>query len=190
MTIRRWTAVLVATLGMAGAGAAGAPGSCPLEDSGSGSGHADCPLAAGSSGHTHSEDVRRRGEKGMGFSQEKTVHHFRLRKDGGEIEVGVRDAADGQTRREIRMHLAHVRAMFAAGDFSIPMFVHDTVPPGIGTMKRRAGAIRYGYEDLPAGGRVTISTVDPDALDAVHDFLRFQIVEHETGDPVSFPEKS
>jgi hypothetical protein len=37
---------------------------------------------------------------------------------------------------------------------------------------------------------VTISTVDPDALDAVHDFLRFQIVEHETGDPVSFPEKS
>ncbi|HET7453284.1 MAG TPA: hypothetical protein VFL12_11110 [Thermoanaerobaculia bacterium] len=188
MTIRRWTAVLAATLGMARAGAAGAPASCPLEASGSGSGHADCPLAAG--GHSHSEAVRRRGEKGMGFSQETTVHHFRLGNDGGAIEVAVRNGADGETRREIRLHLAHIREMFAAGDFSIPMFVHDGVPPGIGTMKRRAASIRYGYEDLPAGGRVTISTADPDALDAVHDFLRFQIVEHETGDPVAVPAKS
>jgi hypothetical protein len=125
----------------------------------------------------------------MGFSQTKTTHHFRLRIDGGAIEVTVRDAKDSESLGQIRAHLAHVREMFAAGDFSVPMFVHGQRPPGSATMKRRAGSIRYAYEDIPGGGRVAISTTDRDALDAVHDFLRFQIVEHETGDPALVPER-
>ena len=35
----------------------------------------------------HGAAVDNRGDKVMGFSHEKTTHHFRLYKDGGAIEV-------------------------------------------------------------------------------------------------------
>jgi len=42
--------------------------------------------------------------------------------------------------------------------------------------------ISYTLGELPDGGRVWIKTADHDALNAVHDFLRFQIQDHGTGD--------
>jgi len=159
---------------------------CPL--AAEKSGHRECPLAGeagASSGHRHTGDAAGRAESGMGFSQTATTHHFLLAADGGSIEVTANDAGDGANRDRIRMHLTHVREMFAAGDFSVPMFVHDTLPPGVSTMKRRAAAIRCAYEDVAAGGRIRLSTADSDARDAIHDFLRFQIREHGTGDPLA-----
>jgi hypothetical protein len=84
--------------------------------------------------------------------------------------------------REIRSHLTHIVTMFPNGEFSIPMFVHDQVPPGVPVMKEKCAEISYSYEGLPAGGRVRIRTTNPDALKAIHDFLRFQIEDHHTGD--------
>jgi hypothetical protein len=80
------------------------------------------------------------------------------------------------------MHLKHIVAMFSKGDFSIPMFVHSEVPPGVTEMKDRRAEITYTFEELPAGGRVRITTVNHDVLNAVHDFLAFQIQDHQTGD--------
>jgi hypothetical protein len=36
--------------------------------------------------------------------------------------------------------------------------------------------------ETPKGGRVNIVTTDAAALGAVHEFLKYQIVEHKTGD--------
>lgn len=72
--------------------------------------------------------------------------------------------------------------MFGNGDFSTPMFVHDSVPPDVTKMKLMKSAIRYTYEEIPSGGRVKIKADDPVAIAAIHDFLRFQITEHQTGD--------
>ena len=74
--------------------------------------------------------------------------------------------------------------MFSQGNFSIPMFVHDQTPPGVETMKQQKGAITYKYEQTERGGRVRISTGNGEALKAIHEFLRFQIQEHQTGDPL------
>jgi hypothetical protein len=41
----------------------------------------------------------------------------------------------------------------------------------------------YRYEDLPQGGAVRIVTTSDRARQAVHEFLRYQIKEHQTGDP-------
>ena len=35
----------------------------------------------------HLAEVNRRGAQAMGFSQTKTTHHFRLKADGGAIEI-------------------------------------------------------------------------------------------------------
>ena len=135
-----------------------------------------CPM------HDAHSKMNERGEKGMGFSQTATAHHFFLKPDGGVIQVEVRDAADITNRDNIRMHLTHIAHAFASGDFDIPMFVHDGVPPGVVEMKQGREKIRYLFEETEAGGRVVISTGDKDALAAIHKFLRFQIKEHGTGD--------
>ena len=130
----------------------------------------------------HQADVEKRGDEAMGFNHDKTAHHFRLYPDGGAIEVTANDSKDAENTEAIRLHLNHIVAMFSHGDFSIPMFVHDQVPPGVSIMKEKRAEISYTVEQLPTGGRVRIKTTNPDALKAVHDFLVFQIADHHTGD--------
>src|SRR5947209_15118964 len=140
---------------------------------------ADCPM-------TKKKDaVQERADKGMGFSQARTRHHFRLRADGGTIEVSANDPKDETTRNQIRGHLSHVAQMFESGNFDIPMFVHEKMPDGAAVMQRKKEEIRYSYEVTKSGALVRIRTRNPEALKAVHDFLRFQIAEHQTGDPVT-----
>ena len=49
-------------------------------------------------------------------------------------------------------------------------------------MKQLKAAISYKYEEVERGGRVLISSDDPQAIAAIQSFLRFQITEHKTGD--------
>ena len=128
--------------------------------------------------------MMKRGEAGMGFSQEKTTHHFLMLKDGGVIQVSANDPNDDTTRDHIRMHLSHVAEMFSAGDFDIPMFIHDTTPPGVPMMKKLQSEIHYRYQETDTGGKIVIDTINPRAVTAIHEFLGFQITEHQTGDPM------
>ena len=132
---------------------------------------------------THTQ-MNERGEKGMGFSQTATTHHFLLNSNGGVIQVEAKDSADSTNRNQISMHLGHIAKAFQSGDFDIPMFVHDTVPPGVPEMKRLRKDIQYSFAETPNGGRVVISSANKEALEAIHRFLRFQIEEHKTGDPM------
>ena len=102
----------------------------------------------------------------------------------GVVHRAANDAKDTTSRDNIRMHLGHIARAFQNGDFDIPMFVHDTIPPGVPEMKRLQKQIRYSFEERPNGGRVAISSTDRDAPTAIHKFLRFQIQEHKTGDSV------
>src|SRR5256885_398178 len=122
------------------------------------------------------------GSRMMGFSQTETTHHFILDPDGGIIQVEVNAAKDSEGRERIRRHLAHVARAFAEGDFDTPMLVHRRVPPGVPAMRRLKSEIGYAYEETEGGARVRITTKSAEALAAVHDFLRFQITDHQTGD--------
>ena len=92
------------------------------------------------------------------------------------------DPADKASRDDIRAHLSHIAEMFAAGNLNIPMFIHDTTPPGAPVMEKLHDQIHYKFQQTEAGARVRIQTADKQALKAVHEFLRFQIAEHQTGD--------
>jgi hypothetical protein len=104
-----------------------------------------------------------RGTHVMGFDQSKTTHHFTLTKTGGIIKVQANDPSDAASRDHIRMHLEHISKAFAQGDFT---------------------KITYQFESTPTGAKVIITTADPKASEAVHDYLRYQIREHKTGDPL------
>lgn len=130
----------------------------------------------------HQADVEKHGDQAMGFPHDKTTHHFRLYSDGGAIEVTADDSKDSTNIQAIRSHLAHIVTMFSNGDFSTPMFVHDQVPPGVPVMREKRDQISYSVEEVLAGARVRIKTTNEQALKAVHEFLRFQIEDHHTGD--------
>ena len=129
--------------------------------------------------------LKKRGGDAMGFDQDRTAHHFRLYKAGGAIEVVTRDSADDVSRAQIRTHLKTIAEQFATGDFGTPLATHGEVPPGVRTMQDRRSALTFKYEELPGGGRVRITASDAIATDAVHEFLRYQIREHATGDPLA-----
>lgn len=130
----------------------------------------------------HHQGVVQRGDQVMGFSHEKTTHHFRLYPDGGAIEAEANDPRDTASREEIRSHFGHIAKLFAQGDFSAPMLIHAKNPPGTEAMKRLRAAIEYRLESTERGARIRITTKDAEALRAVHEFLRFQISDHQTGD--------
>ena len=136
--------------------------------------HADSP--------DHAAGVDARGNAVMGFDHDKTTHHFRLTPDGGSIEVTANANDDAASVDAIRGHLPHIARMFSEGNFQAPMIVHGRVPPGVSVMQSRKRSILWTYEKLPAGGRVVASTRDRKALGAIHEFLRFQIADHRTGD--------
>ena len=130
----------------------------------------------------HHDEVNQRGDHAMGFSHAKTTHHFRLKPDGGFIEVSANDPQDTTSRDQIRQHLKHIAQKFAAGDFSAPMFIHAQTPPGVPVMKRLKAEIEYQFEELERGARIRVSTRNDEAIKAIHEFLRFQIKDHQTGD--------
>ncbi|MGB6667128.1 MAG: hypothetical protein WA829_16495 [Candidatus Acidiferrum sp.] len=130
----------------------------------------------------HHQGVVDRGDHVMGFSHDKAAHHFILYPDGGAINVQANTAGDTATRDEIRMHFGHIAKMFVAGDFSAPMLIHSQNPPGSETMKKLRDAIQYKLEDTGRGSRIRITSKNPDAVAAIHQFLRFQIKDHQTGD--------
>ncbi len=132
--------------------------------------------------HSKHEEMNKRGDQGMGFAQDKITHHFLLRKDGGAIQVIANSADDKTSKEEIQMHLHHITQAFKSGDFNIPMFVHDQTPPGVDVMTKLKDQIHYKYEAATNGGRVVISSANVEAVAAIHEFLKFQITEHKTGD--------
>jgi hypothetical protein len=132
--------------------------------------------------HDHDAQLNQRGDREMGFSHEKTTHHFELNQDGGLIEVRANDVRDTESRNQIRSHFHHIVRMFSAGNFNVPMLVHAQDVPGAEAMSRLKNQLHWTLRETPRGARITITADDKPALDAVHEFLRFQIEDHKTGD--------
>lgn len=154
--------------------------------------HSSCPMHAEhikqAASHSSKDaakfkEMNHRGNRAMGFSQEKTTHYFRILPDGGAIEVEANDDQDKESLQQVRAHMEVIAKSFTAGDFSIPVTVHDQEPTGVPAMKQLRDQIEYRYEQMDRGARVRIITGNPEALKSVQDFLRFQISEHRTGDP-------
>jgi hypothetical protein len=137
------------------------------------------------SAQDHHAGVTKRGAHVMGFDQTTTTHHFRLSRTGGVIEVTANDANDKAAISQIHTHLRHIATMFSEGNFTAPMLIHAQEPPGVADMKQAGAAIAYKYEPLARGGRVVLNTTSH--VNAVHEFLRFQITDHRTGDPLDVP---
>ncbi|HYC91410.1 MAG TPA: hypothetical protein VEO54_19470 [Thermoanaerobaculia bacterium] len=147
--------------------------SCPMHAQ-----HMAAARADGSAEHGRHVDSR---HDTLGMSHTKSTHSFRLFADGGAIELRATDKADEATVAAIRKHLREIAAQFEKGDFSTPAFVHGSRPDGVAQLERLGKEIAYRHERVDGGGRIRITTRNAEALAAVHAFLRFQVIEHRTG---------
>jgi hypothetical protein len=125
--------------------------------------------------------LQQRGETAMGVNQYTSQHVFESLTNGGRI-VLQRDANDSLGVAAIRAHMDTISTSFGNGDFAVPGFVHATGDvPGTAAMKRLKAEITYTPRDLPGGAQVVISTRNPEAVAAIHEFLAFQRIDHRTG---------
>ena len=130
-------------------------------------------------------ELKQHGHMAMDFDPAKATHHFTLTPTGGVIAVTANDAADTATRDQIRTHLEEIAAAFGKGNFEKPMMMHGKMPPGAADMQRHKTDIKYTFERSDKGGEVRIAATSDEAVKAVHEFLRYQIGEHKTGDPLT-----
>jgi hypothetical protein len=141
------------------------------------SGSAKPPMAAGDSGFA---GVQARGGVAMGVNQYTSRHVFEPLPDGGRIALE-RDAADSEGAAQIRRHMHEIAGRFAAGDFTLPGFVHARTVPGTEIMAARRAAITYVVDTLPRGAALRIRSADSAAVRAIHEFLAFQRQDHHAG---------
>jgi hypothetical protein len=125
--------------------------------------------------------LQQRGETAMGVNQYTSQHIFEPLPDGGRI-VLQRKEGDSVGEKTIRAHMREISSAFKTGDFALPGFVHATGDvPGTAAMKRLKAEITYTPRDLPGGAQVVISSKNPEAVAAIHDFLAFQRMDHRAG---------
>ena len=125
--------------------------------------------------------LQQRGETAMGVDQYTSQHVFEPLPNGGRI-VLQRKESDSAGEATIRVHMREISTAFRNGDFALPGFVHATGDvPGTAVMKRLKAEISYTPRDLPGGAEVVISSKNPEAVSAIHDFLAFQRMDHRAG---------
>ena len=124
--------------------------------------------------------VQARGREAMGVDQYTSTHLFEPLPDGGRIELQ-RDVSDSAGRAQILAHMGRIAAAFATGNFTLPGFVHARDVPGTEVMASEREKISYTVESLPRGAALRLRTNDTAAVEAIHEFLAFQRMDHRAG---------
>jgi len=122
--------------------------------------------------------LQERGKSAMGVDQYASAHVFEPLPDGGRIVLQMR-TADSAGASVIRDHMRDIAGAFGRGDFAIPGRVH-AIPsvPGTQVMSRLSAEISYAPRHIERGGEVRITSRNPEAVAAIHEFLAFQREDH------------
>ena len=124
--------------------------------------------------------MQQRGHEMMGVDQYTSTHLFDDLPSGGRITLQ-RDSVDSAGTAKIRQHLRDIARAFQAGDFTAPEFVHSDTVLGTSVMAARRAQITYTVTDVPRGAQLVMTTSDPAARTAIHDFLAYQRQAHHAG---------
>ncbi len=111
--------------------------------------------------------------------------HFKLLADGGYSQLEAQSPADTAAPAFIRTQIQTQVTKFSAGEFGLAGLSPDLIPPGLRQMEKLRTSITFKYQETPRGGRLLFISTDPAAIQAIHDFLRFEIESNRTGDPTT-----
>jgi hypothetical protein len=134
----------------------------------------------GSGGETDDRraEVAERGASVMPFDLDATTHRFEPRTDGLVQTVVADSGGDDRQVELVREHLSAEAERFRRGDFGDPAAIHGHEMPGLAELAAGAARIDISYVDVPAGGRITYTTDDPDLVEALQLWSDAQVSDH------------
>jgi len=139
-------------------------------------------LAAAQAATSSESEMNARFSKVLGTDVDKVVQHYYLVKMGGVIELTAKDPNDTATITALRKYLEAQKALYEKGKNDSDAEVHGKIPDGLATMKKMRNDITFYSTETDSGAVLRMFSVNDQARQAVHDFMKFQISEHKTGD--------
>ncbi|MGY6274644.1 aspartate carbamoyltransferase [Methylomonas sp. MgM2] len=114
---------------------------------------------------------------------DQAVEGFAKTANGGVMQIVAKADADAEQIKLIQQYLRQTAAEYSQNDFSSTERFHGSDMPGLARMKTaKQGEIKYEYKALPNGAQIRFSTVSPQLLRALHDWIAAQIEEHGNAD--------
>ena len=123
--------------------------------------------------------------KVSGFDNERVNRHFYVLKNGGAVEITVKDPNDEATIKAIQAHLKKESDLWTKGNFETLTTVYGRPPEGAAQLKKLRDEVTYAVVAEENGAVIRMFTVNQSAKSAIHDYLKFQIDQLKTGDPTS-----
>ncbi len=123
--------------------------------------------------------------KVVGFDSERVQRHFYVLKNGGAIEVLANDANDAATIKAIQSYLKKESELYTKGNFENASAMYGKAPDGTITLKKLRDDVSFVMVPEENGAVLRMLTVNPQAKNAIHDYLKYQIDQLKTGDPTA-----
>lgn len=125
-----------------------------------------------------------RFSKALGTDVDKVVQHYYLVKNGGVIEFTAKDPADNATIATVQKYLEAQKDLFEKGKAEADAEIYGKIPDGLPALKKLRNEITFFAVNTDSGAALRMFSVNEQARQAIQDFMKFQINEHKTGDPL------
>jgi hypothetical protein len=130
-------------------------------------------------------EVDSRFSRVLGTDVGKIAQHYYLVKNGGVIELTAKDPNDAATVKAIQKYLDAQKDLFEKGKNESEAEVHGKVPDGSPALKKLRNDITFYSGKTDDGGVLRMFTTNEQARQAVYEFIKFEIGEHQTGDALT-----
>ncbi len=130
-------------------------------------------------------EMNSRFGKVLGTDVEKISQHYYLVKNGGVIELTAKDPSDAGSVKAIQKYLDMQKDLFEKGKNETEVEVHGKVPDGSLALKKLRNDITFYTSKTEDGAVLRMFTTNDQAKQAVYEFIKFQIGEHQTGDALT-----
>ncbi len=127
-------------------------------------------------------DANARLARVVGVIPDSIVLHYYLVKNGGVIEITTKQPDDTATANAIMKYLESQKDLFDKGKNDSDNDVHGQMPAGLLTMKKLKNDITFNAVRQDNGGVLRIFSVNEQARQAIHDYMKYEIAAHATGD--------
>jgi hypothetical protein len=89
-----------------------------------------------------------------------------------------KNISDMQTINEIKNHVKDIQYEFSRGNFTKPLYIHNQNVPGVEIIITKKNFIYYSIKNIDGGSVLILITNDTELLNAIHQFMNFQLGQH------------
>ena len=133
---------------------------------------------------TGDSDINIRFSKSLGTDANRIFQHYYLVKNGGVIEFTAKDPADNTSIAAVQKYLETQKDLFEKGKNEGDTEVHGKTADGMPVLKKLRNEITFFAVKNEEGAVLRMFSTNEQARQAIQDFIKFQINEHKTGDPL------